>query len=448
MLHDVRQPDSYVDHLMALGPEYGVSTLEDVRNQQGAVVVPQGKSLNRALTERIITHKLIKPLETSLVLDGGLTAQQLYRLYAQSLKNNPDYGLFHESWRLHRLLAKACKYFEQFPLLVQKMTVMRERLPQVFEQGLFTAYISMAIACRMGASRHDCINVFVAGLVHDVGMLHIDPAIIEKRDEYTTDEWRTMQAHTVIGHCILRYVKGLPKSVGIAVLEHHERCDGSGYPLAKQGGDLGMIGQILGMADTCFALYQKELRPKGLGFDALMPILQLNPDIYCRKVFKAMMELIRDVKWPTRRVYQNKQIPQLISRLLLENENINHDYCVLYGIVMSLRQESAGSHQIQNVINMGDRINRCLLSSGMLQSEHGEWMRKSCSSETEDDYVAIERLEIMYREMTWQIKQLKRMIYGLWKNYRFKRSNVRALIRQGLLEIEHYHKANRRSALH
>lgn len=448
MLHDVRQPDCYVHHLMAMGPNYGVTTAEDVRNQQGAIVVPRGKVLSKDLADRIITHKLIKPLETSLLLEGGLTAQQLYRIYAESIKENADYRLFHESWNLHRMLAKACKYFERFPLLIQKMTVMKERIPHVFNQGLFTAYISMAMALKMGASKQDCLNVFIAGLVHDIGMLHIEPGIIDKQGEYTAEEWRSMQAHTVIGHCILRYVKGLPKSVVFSVLEHHERYDGSGYPLGKQGSDLGMIGQIIGMADTCYALYQKDLLPKQLGFDALLPILQLNPDIYCRKVYKSMAELIREVDWPTRRVYQDENIPDLVSRLMVENESINHDYCVLYGIVMSLRQESAANHQIQSVINMGDRINRCLLSSGLLQSEHGEWMVNSCKKDSDQDFVAIERLEIMYAEVAWQIKQLKRMIYGLWKNYRFKKSSMKELIHQGLVQIEQYHKLHQKTALH
>lgn len=440
MLHDVRQPDSYVHHLMAMGPSYGVSTSEDICNQQGAVVVPQGREFSRELAERVIAHKLIKPLEISLTLEGGLTAQQLYHLYAQSMKEYPDFQVLHNGCKLHRMLAKACKHYEQFPLLVQKLTVLKERLPNIFRQGMFTAYLAMALAYRMRASQQDCLNVFIAGLVHDIGLLHIDPDVVMKAGDFSPEEWRAMQAHTVIGHCILRYVRGLPKSVIASVLEHHERYDGSGYPLGKKGAELGLIGQILGMADTCYAQYMKDLKPKKLGFDALLPLLQLNPDIYCRKVYKTVVELIKEMNWPERRAYNNQNIPHLVDRLVQENKCINHDYCVLYGIVMSLRQEAATNHQLQTVINMGERINRSLLSSGMLQSEHGEWMQSTCDSQEEKDFVAIERLELMYAEIGWQIKQLRHMIYGLWKGYRFKKSGLRKVIHQGLVQIEQFHK--------
>lgn len=447
MLRDVRQPDSYVHHLMAMTKSHEVKTTEDILNQQGAVLLPKGRVINHEMAERIIAHKLIKPIETFLELGDGLDGDRLLALYREHLKKHPDYQLFHQEMQLEDMLESCCRYYSQFPLLIQKMTVLQVSLPHVFHQAMFCAYAGLAIARKMQVRERDCLAVFVAGLVHDIGMLHIDPRIILKTGHYSAEEWRAMQAHTVIGHCILKYVDGLPMTIVNSVLEHHERSDGSGYPMGKEGVSLGMMGQIIGMTDTCLALYNRELKPKGLSFDALLPILQLNPDVYCRQVFTATVALIRDIPWQPKRVYADEKMPEVVSKLILEHEFINHDYCILYGIVTTLKQTPITHHSLNVIVKMGERISQCLLSSGVLQAEHDQWMVSSCDQKRQQDYVAIERIEIMYSEVKWQLQQLKRMVFLLWKNQTFQNSDLRDLVRQGLLEIEHYHKLHKSPSL-
>lgn len=439
MVYDVLQTDSYVMHLTALAKRHQIKTSEDILNQQGAVIIGKGHLLDESVTRRIVQHKLQKPLELSVSFEDGLDGETLLDLYHVMLSKHPAYAALHKKWSLEKYLQHACLLYGQYPLLIQKITVLKQQLPEIFIQGLYVAYGAMVLAQRMKKDETCVVNAFLAGLCHDIGMLHIAPDVIHKKHEYNPEDWRAMQSHTVIAQCILQHVAGLHPDIIQAVVEHHERCDGSGYPLGKKENTLSQLGQIVALADTCYALYLRELKPRGLGPEALLPVLQFYPDVHGAQVFESAMRILKQLNWPRERVYANEHIPGLVSGLLLRNEAIQHDYFVLYGVVTAVRHEKGFG--LLNILSaMGERLNYALISSGLVQSEHCQWLVQVCGQKLEQDYPEIEQVDLMYAEIEWQLKQMQRMTYVLWKKHKFPDQHLHDLIQRGLLQIDHYHK--------
>lgn len=448
MLQNMSHFDSYTHHLTRLAEQQAVMIHEDICNAQGAVIVPCGRELDASIASKLESYQLGKPLEYCVEISDGLDAQKLLSKYQAIVKNHSDIAVFHEKVELNDILIEACEHYEDFPLLVQKLTVLSLVFPKEFHQSLLCGYVSLAIVKKMGASKSDCMNMFIAALMHDVGILHLDPNLILDKGEYKAEQWKAMQQHTVIGHEFMKQVPGLSPCIAKAILEHHERYDGSGYPYSKREKDLGMMGQVIGMADTCLALYKRELAQKKMGLDALLPILQLNPGLFCRRVFSATVELIRLLPSSSKRVYSDEKMPEVISRLMLVNESIQHDYYILYGLVTSIKPHLPMTKKSHMLTRMADRIHECLLSSGIMQSEHEEWMVISCGAQQHKDYLAIERLEIMYSEIKWQIKQLNRLLYLLWKKEKFKHHALHVQVQKGLFQIANYHKQLNAKAVH
>ncbi len=448
MLRPVDIHKSYLKHLTVFAQTHGVTISEDVRNESGAIIIPKGRQLDPELTDKIVNHNLKVPLEQCITLNRNFDGVSLLKAFQKVFQQYPDIGLFHERWQLQEPLKRACRYYHEFPLLIQKMTILKAVMPQLFKQAIYSAYISLAIAKQLDAPEEECSAAFLAGFVHDIGILHLDTDLVTTKGDYTPEQWHAMQRHTLIGHDILRSIEHMPNVIAKAVLEHHERVDGSGYPFSKKGLELSVMGQIIGMADTCIALYRRELSARHLGIDALLPILQLNPDMYCRKVFHATVTLIADIQWPVKRVYADDKMPELMSRLKLENEWIHHDYSVLYGLVTSVRPHLEDTKRSTMLTNMAQRIHRCLVRSGILQKEHSEWMLNSFISQNQEDFIAIERLEIMYGEIKWQMKQLKKLLFLLWRNQHKEHPELDVLVKKGLLQIEQYHKHHTEPELH
>jgi diguanylate cyclase (GGDEF)-like protein/PAS domain S-box-containing protein len=93
----------------------------------------------------------------------------------------------------------------------------------------------------------------VAALVHDLGKIHVDPAVLNKPGPLTAAEWEQMRQHPVHGANILRPVRSLGPVIP-AVLHHHERWDGKGYPDGLAGEQIPLPARIIAVADAFDAM--------------------------------------------------------------------------------------------------------------------------------------------------------------------------------------------------
>jgi putative two-component system response regulator len=88
-----------------------------------------------------------------------------------------------------------------------------------------------------------------AGLLHDVGKLGIPDAILHKHGSLNAGDWKVMKTHPEIGVSILGRAGHFKREL-LAVLYHHERMDGSGYPHGLSGGAIPIEARIVAVADT------------------------------------------------------------------------------------------------------------------------------------------------------------------------------------------------------
>ncbi len=88
-----------------------------------------------------------------------------------------------------------------------------------------------------------------AGLLHDVGKLRIPRSILDKTGALTEPEWRVMRTHPELGLALLGE-SGRFSPEMLAVLYHHERMDGTGYPHGLASAEIPIEARIVAVADT------------------------------------------------------------------------------------------------------------------------------------------------------------------------------------------------------
>jgi HD-GYP domain-containing protein (c-di-GMP phosphodiesterase class II) len=167
--------------------------------------------------------------------------------------------------------------------------------PYAVEHQNRVADMAKAIAQEMGFSEERVRGVQLAGILHDVGEIRIPEAILCKPGTLTDDELITVRNHPQLGYDILKEVT-LPWPVAQAVLQHHERLDGSGYPKGLKGDDILPEARIIAVADTIDALaFQQRPSHPRLGIPtALLEIEKNKGTLFDKAVVDAAIKLFRD----------------------------------------------------------------------------------------------------------------------------------------------------------
>lgn len=123
-----------------------------------------------------------------------------------------------------------------------------------FKHSVDVATISMIVAKRMGMSETEVRELGIAGLLHDIGKTKIPPEILNKPGQLSDDEFEIMRQHSVYSYHIIQNNDTLPEEVKLAVLQHHEKINGTGYPLAVPGNKITPYAKVLAIADIYDAL--------------------------------------------------------------------------------------------------------------------------------------------------------------------------------------------------
>src|SRR6195952_4124268 len=104
--------------------------------------------------------------------------------------------------------------------------------------------LMVALARQMGLSDDQVREAGVAGLMHDVGKMMIAPAILNKPDRMTADEYQAMKHHPQAGLEILQGCERVTRLVMDVCLHHHEKVDGSGYPHGLKGDEISLLAKM------------------------------------------------------------------------------------------------------------------------------------------------------------------------------------------------------------
>ncbi len=125
------------------------------------------------------------------------------------------------------------------------------------------ALLSRHLAQEIGLPDAEVDQIYMAGLLHDVGKIGVPESVLQKTGKLTSEEFDQMKKHPQIGARILSDVKQI-KAIIPGVLYHHERYDGKGYPSGLSGANIPLMGRIICLADCFDAMTSNRTYRKAL----------------------------------------------------------------------------------------------------------------------------------------------------------------------------------------
>jgi putative two-component system response regulator len=152
---------------------------------------------------------------------------------------------------------------------------------------------------RLGLSKSDLDTLYLGGMVHDLGKIGVDDAILRKPGPLDVDELAKMRAHPLIGANIVKPLRSGSELLPI-IRHHHERFDGRGYPDGLSGTDIPLLARIVSICDAYDALVNdRPYRPRR-SLDEAIQILadgagrQWDPRLV--SLFLAELPVIRELR--------------------------------------------------------------------------------------------------------------------------------------------------------
>lgn len=125
------------------------------------------------------------------------------------------------------------------------------------------AEYARTLAERMGLDEAEKKQIYMAGLLHDVGKIRIPDEIINKAGKLTAEEFNYIKLHTIAGNHILKEISSI-EEISAGAKYHHERYDGKGYPNGLEGENIPQIARIIGVADAYDAMASNRSYRKAL----------------------------------------------------------------------------------------------------------------------------------------------------------------------------------------
>jgi HD-GYP domain-containing protein (c-di-GMP phosphodiesterase class II) len=124
----------------------------------------------------------------------------------------------------------------------------------IFHKSVLVSATSYLLAKWQELPRMEWIQVALGALLHDIGNVKIEYDILMKPRKLTAKETEKLKKHTIIGYEMLRKEPGLSEGAKMCALQHHEREDGSGYPLGLKSEQIHFYAKIVAIADIYHAM--------------------------------------------------------------------------------------------------------------------------------------------------------------------------------------------------
>lgn len=171
--------------------------------------------------------------------------------------------------RTHRLIGQA---HTVYALAASLSSALEARDPYTRQHASRVASYALACAEVIAIDLPRRRDLYLGGLLHDIGKVGIPDAILRKPGPLTQDEFDTIKTHPEIGGRICDATRGL-ESISEVVRCHHERWDGTGYPMGLAGTAIPLLARITAVADAFDAMtsdrpYHKAI-PVGAGFEEI-----------------------------------------------------------------------------------------------------------------------------------------------------------------------------------
>ncbi|MDQ6640528.1 MAG: HD domain-containing protein [Pseudomonadota bacterium] len=268
---------AFVQAVADLGARRQVKTSQPIYNAQGIKLLEGGVTIDQSLYDRLVSHRLSLPLDECIDPGPGVDAAALEAAARAATLRWPFFARVAPEGAAGKALIDSIGATRLTKPVALHLTLARETRPALFDHGILMALLCAHLVRESGGARADVRDAAAAGLLHDLGMLHIESGLLDSEERLSGDELRPVYVHPLTSSMLVDRFPEYSKEIVRAIVEHHERLDGSGYPRGLAGDAIGPLGRVLALAEVVTAMFDGARR---LPEQRVSLLLRINPRRY------------------------------------------------------------------------------------------------------------------------------------------------------------------------
>ncbi|WP_137935830.1 HD domain-containing phosphohydrolase [Chitinivorax sp. B] len=246
----------FLERLIELASHHEVTAAEDVCDETGLTLLPKGGRLSAESREDLLLHKLRRPLECCLTIDHFQVVSNARDQLAELVESHTAAGILVRHAGCAAMLARMIDDLAANRLICLSLALTDTGEGYQRWHLLQSMVVAVSFGKLMNWPRAGLDDLATAAALHDVGELYISPVLTSRADSLSPAQWKQIAIHPLIGYQVLTEMGTYNPAVCRAVLEHHERIDGSGYPHRLADNQISSMGQLLSVTNTICAASQ------------------------------------------------------------------------------------------------------------------------------------------------------------------------------------------------
>lgn len=389
-----------LDKVMALADEGRVEASEDVIAANGMKLIAKGSKISLDMQERLLMHRLKKPLEHTIcvedAVDFRLVVAEGTRLADEVEAFRPFLSAIRAGLSPLQILSKT----ETNDALKMLLTLIEHGGNENFRHFIAVSLVAYGIAHCIGANESIRRIVTLGGMFHDAGEFYINPEILRSGAKLKPDEWKHIYSHPVIGQKLIAEIGHFDPMVATAIIEHHERFNGNGYPRRLAGKQISFAGQILGVAETVTGM----LLYKERSLERAEIAIKVIPNEYAPEIVSAVSAAVRGARLLLPRELGQRTDSALHDKLNALTAQLAAAAAYAEKFAARIPSGSACANVVNEISARLTIVDRAFASTGL----------NACGDDPAHNLLAYEDVDISFEigsvinEVEWRIKEVRR----------------------------------------
>lgn len=198
--------------------------------------------------------------------------------------------------KIRSIILPLLELVEENPSNVAHLHQYTSKKDYIYHHPLATGLMSGLIAKRLGMDNGKKIQVTLAGVLADCGMAKIPASILTKETALSESQFKEIKMHPVYSYKMVKDINLLKPETKLAIFQHHERLDDSGYPTGENKEKIHQFSKIIAVADVFHAMTSERVyRSRQLPFQVLEQIKEDHFGKYDIQAVQALMDIISDL---------------------------------------------------------------------------------------------------------------------------------------------------------